>query len=307
MLEYIKESKNYKYLCDCISCKKNRINLTGIISSCTANIACALTSENNTDIPDKIVYVAGNSLFASKIVEDLRFFAKNADDILTLSPYEYMLYDVESKSSELSAQRVDTLYKILKGDWKILVTTPAAVAQWLPNPDYINNSAVKIKEGDIVEIDELVKKLISIRYTRLSEIDGKGQFAVRGDIVDIFPYGAENPIRIEFFDNEVDSVRVFDIISQRTIDKTGEVLILPDNETYIWNWDHADRVKSDIIRDLQISDIKETSNLYNRVISDVDKMFPRNIFKGYDRYLPYILNNQFTIFDYTGKCCVFLG
>lgn len=306
MLEYIKESKNYKYLCDCISCKKNRINLTGIISSCTANIACALTSENNTDIPDKIVYIAGNSLFASKIVEDLRFFAKNADDILTLSPYEYMLYDVESKSSELSAQRVDTLYKILKGDWKILVTTPAAVAQWLPNPDYINNSAVKIKEGDIVEIDELVKKLISIRYTRLSEIDGKGQFAVRGDIVDIFPYGAENPIRIEFFDNEVDSVRVFDIISQRTIDKTGEVLILPDNETYIWNLDHADRVKSDIIRDLQISDIKETSNLYNRVISDVDKMFPRNIFKGYDRYLPYILNNQFTIFDYTGKCCVFI-
>ena len=306
MLEYIRKSKNYKYLCDYISCKKNRINLTGIISSYAANIACALTSENNENIPDKIVYIAGNSLFASKIVEDLRFFASNPDEILTLSPYEYMLYDVESKSSELSAQRVDTLYKILQGDWKILVTTPATVAQWLPNPDYINNSAVEIKEGDIIEIDELVKKLASIRYTRLSEIDGKGQFAVRGDIVDIFPYGAENPIRIEFFDNEVDSVRVFDIISQRTIDKTREVLILPDNETYIWNWEHADRVKSDVIRDLQLSDIKETSNLYNRVINDVDKMLPRNIFKGYDRYLPYILNNQYTIFDYTGKCCVFL-
>ena len=77
-----------------------------------------------------------------------------------------------------------------------------------------------VEQPEIIEIDDLAKKLSSIRYMRLSEIDGKGQFAVRGDIVDIFPYGAENPIRIEFFDNEIDSVRIFDILSQRTIEKT---------------------------------------------------------------------------------------
>ena len=174
MLEYIRKSKNYKYLCDYISCKKSRINLTGIISSYAANIACALTSENNENIPDKIVYIAGNSLFASKIVEDLRFFASKPDEILTLSPYEYMLYDVESKSSELSSQRVDVLYRLLQGNWKILITTPVAVAQWFPNPQYIKNSGIKIKTGEIIEIDDLAKKLSSIRYMRLSEIDGKG-------------------------------------------------------------------------------------------------------------------------------------
>ena len=307
MLEYIKKSKNYTELCDVISCENKNISLTGIISSCAANVLCALSSDNKRGEKEKkFVYIAKNTLFASKAAEDLKFFAENPEDIIILNPYEYMLYDVETKSTELSAQRVDTLYKIVTGKWKILVTTPVAAAQWLPKPTYIEKSAIVIREGDIIEIDDLAKKLSSIRYTRLSEIDGKGQFAVRGDIVDVFPYGAENPIRIEFFDNEIDSVRIFDILSQRTIDKTKEVLILPDNETYIWDWEHADRVRKDILRDLEETDVKESSNLYTRVSGDVDKIMPRNIFQGYERYLPYILDNKYTIFDYTGKCHIFI-
>ena len=306
IFDFIKESKSYEKLCEILSCTNKKISLTGITSSCAAGIVSAISNENNLTYNGKCVYIAGNALFATKIADDLKFFMQNAEDILILSPYEYMLYDVETKSSELSAQRVDVLYKLLKGNWKILVTTPAAVAQWFPNPEYIRTSAIQLKTGDITEIEDLAKKLASIRYIRLSEIDGKGQFAVRGDIVDIFPYGAENPVRVEFFDNEIDSIRIFDIISQRTVEKTEDVLILPDNETYIWNWEHADRVRHDILRELELLNLKENSSLFKRVNSDVDKMLPRNIFQGYDRYLPYILNNEYTLFDYTGKCNVFL-
>ena len=306
IFDFIKESKSYEKLCEILSCTNKKISLTGITSSCAAGIVSAISNENNLTYNGKCVYIAGNALFATKISDDLKFFMQNTEDILILSPYEYMLYDVETKSSELSAQRVDVLYKLLKGNWKILVTTPAAVAQWFPNPEYIRTSAIQLKTGDITEIEDLAKKLASIRYIRLSEIDGKGQFAVRGDIVDIFPYGAENPVRVEFFDNEIDSIRIFDIISQRTVEKTEDVLILPDNETYIWNWEHADRVRHDILRELELLNLKENSSLFKRVNSDVDKMLPRNIFQGYDRYLPYILNNEYTLFDYTGKCNVFL-
>lgn len=306
IFDFIKESKSYKKLYDIISCEGKKISLTGLTSSCAAGIVCAVSNESNLACGEKCVYIAGNALFATKIADDLKFFMQNTEDILILSPYEYMLYDVETKSSELSAQRVEILYRLLKGDWKILVTTPAAVAQWFPNPEHIRTSAIKLKTGDITEIEELAQKLASIRYIRLSEIDGKGQFAVRGDIVDIFPYGAENPVRIEFFDNEIDSIRIFDIISQRTIERTEDVLILPDNETYIWNWEHADRVREDILRELELLHLKENSSLFKKVNSDVDKMLPRNIFQGYDRYLPYILNNKYTLFDYTGKCHVFL-
>lgn len=66
----------------------------------------------------------------------------------------------------------------------------------------------------MIEIQELARRLSEIRYNRVPQIDGKGQFSVRGDIVDIFPYTSENPVRIEFFDNEIDSVRIFDVLSQ---------------------------------------------------------------------------------------------
>lgn len=298
----ITESGSYNDYKGSFNKKNGRFSMTGLIRACAANLIYALTSETG----EKAVYVASNSLNASKTAEDIRFFSNcEGNDVLLLEPYEYMLYDVEVKSSDISAARVELLYKLIKGDWRVLITTPAAIAQWLPKPEYILRAAIKLKIGEIIELDELIHKLSGNRYTRLSEIDGKGQFSVRGDIVDIFPYGAENPVRVEFFDNEIDSIRIFDILSQRTVENTEEVLILPDNETMIWDWDHADAVRKRVSSELEDAGIKESSTLYKRVIKDIDQMLPRSFFQGYDRYLPYILGNKYDIFDYTGSAHVF--
>ena len=225
--DFILQSENYNKIREFCK-KKGSLSINGATLSCYAAIISNIARENN----QKYIYIANNSLRAGKITEDL-----------LLDPYEYMLYDVETKSTDLSAKRVEILYKLLSNSWNILVTTPSAMAQWLPNPEFIKNSAIKIRVGGIIEIDELSKKLISSRYIKVPEIDGKGQFAVRGDIVDIFPYGAQNPVRAEFFDNEIDSLRNFDLLSQRTTENTSEVTILPDNETYIWNWEHRNYTK----------------------------------------------------------------
>ena len=298
----ITESKHYNSYKKKYNQKNARLSVTGLVRACAANMLYALASEAG----DKAIYVASNSLNASKMADDLRFFFdRGGDDILVLEAYEYMLYDVEVKSSELSAKRVETLYRLISGDWSILVADPAGIAQWLPKPEYIINAAIKLRTGDIIELDDLIHRLSGSRYTRLSEIDGKGQFSVRGDIVDIFPYTAENPVRIEFFDNEIDSIRIFDILSQRTVENTEEVLILPDNETMIWNWDHADSVRKRVTQDLEAAELRESATLYKRVTKDIDQMLPRNFFQGYDRYLPYILGNSYDIFDYTGTKPIF--
>lgn len=299
--ELIKKGKNYNIAKELFSERKNEIEFSGIIKSYAAGVIYNII----TDMNEKAIYVADNSLSALKIADDFKFFSmKNGDDILLLSPYEYMLYDVESKSTDLSANRVDILYKLIKKQWKVLIVTPPVMAQWLPDPNYIINSSIELSVGNIIEIKDLAQQLASIRYTRLSEIDGKGQFSVRGDIVDIFPYTMENPIRIEFFDNEIDSIRFFDIITQRTIENTKKVLILPDNEAYIWNWDHADNIRKHIEKDLALLNLKETTTLYKKVNSDLNEIIPKNIFKGYDRYIPYILGNQYDIFNYIDSCHV---
>ncbi len=303
IFEEVKKSKEYLLLKDALCRKNEKISLSGLVPSYAANIIRTVMS----DLSQKAVYIAGNALSAAKIAEDFRFFSEEKrEKVLLLNPYEYMLYDVEAKSTELSAARVELLYKILSGDWQIIVTTPAAVAQWLPNPLFIQESALFLRQGDVMELEDLIQKLTKIRYTRLPQIDGKGQFAVRGDIVDIYPYTSENPIRIEFFDNEIDSVRIFDIFSQRTIETCGEVLILPDNETYLWNFEHAESVRCAIEKDLKNLGISENSGLYKRVSKDLDQMLPGNIFQGYERYVPYILGNKYSLFDYTGECCLFI-
>ena len=138
--EYIKKTKNYNLLKDNLTKKSTNTALSGLIRSCAANLIYALLEDSG----NKGIYIAGNSLNAAKIAEDLRFFSiKNGEDILILEPYEYMLYDVEAKSTELSAMRVEIFYKILCGNWKILVTSPAAIAQWLPNPEI----CMKIEKG----------------------------------------------------------------------------------------------------------------------------------------------------------------
>ena len=214
--EYIKKSKNYDLIKNQIIMQNSRSALSGAIRSCAANLIYALMEDSEK----KGIYFAANSLNAGKIAEDLRFFSDGeGEDILLLEPYEYMLYDVETKSTEQSAARVEILYRILRGDWKLLVMTPAAAAQWLPNPSYIRDAAITLKQGDVIEIQDLTRRLSEIRYNRVPQIDGKGQFSVRGDIVDIFPYTSENPVRIEFFDNEIDSVRIFDVLSQRKIQR----------------------------------------------------------------------------------------
>lgn len=299
--DFILQSENYNKIREFCK-KKGSLSINGATLSCCAAIISNIARENN----QKFIYIANNSLRAGKVAEDLKFFASKSEEILLLDPYEYMLYDVETKSTDLSAKRVEILYKLLSNSWNILVTTPSAMAQWLPNPEFIKNSAIKIRVGSIIEIDELSKKLISSRYIKVPEIDGKGQFAVRGDIVDIFPYGAQNPVRAEFFDNEIDSLRNFDLLSQRTTENTSEVTILPDNETYIWNWEQADNIRNSIIRDLNNMNLNEKSQLYKRINEDINEIIPRNMFKGYDRYLPYILENKYNLFSYTGKCSIIL-
>ena len=118
--EYIKKTKNYNLLKDNLTKKSTNTALSGLIRSCAANLIYALLEDSG----NKGIYIAGNSLNAAKIAEDLRFFSiKNGEDILILEPYEYMLYDVEAKSTELSAMRVEIFYKILCGNWKILDIT----------------------------------------------------------------------------------------------------------------------------------------------------------------------------------------
>ena len=241
--------------------------------------------ENN-----KFVFLAQNEFRAKKALQDFSA-VYNEDKIIFFPENEYMLYDISARSTDIHAERMRCLYRILEGNWTGIIITPAALAQWLPDPDVIRDKKIVIKTAENMDLRLLYKSFADINYKKVPTVDGMGQFAVRGDIVDVFPYGEENPYRIEFFDDEIDTIRVFDVVSQRTIRRVEEISIFPDNECTVWSDEHAQKVKENIKKELE--KYEKRSSIYNRLQKDIEKIEKYKTFEGYDRYIPYIIDNEF--------------
>ena len=105
----------------------------------------------------------------------------------------------------------------------------AILRKYIPKKVLLDN-VITYKVGDIVDIDELTNNLIALGYERVSKIEGFGQFSIRGGIIDIFSLEYTNPIRMELFDDEVDSIRTFDVFSQMSIEKINKFVITPSRE-----------------------------------------------------------------------------
>ena len=296
IFDRIRDSAAFKEALAGLKTRGGNITLTGPGSGASAHFACAFFAETGS----KFIIIAPNELSVSKIRSDLLTLGDfSAERILTLRPLEYMLYDVDARSSETEGERVKTLYALATEAWDVLILTPTAAAQQLPEKRYIAGAALTVAPGDICEPAELADRLSQLGYIRVTQVDGKGQYAVRGDILDIYPCGAANPYRLEFFDNEIDTLRAFDVVSQRTVAPEARLTVLPERETFIWTETQALNVRTDLKAELLGLDPR--SSAAAKLRADIERIKPFASFGGYDRYLAYITGVNTTVFDYTGR------
>lgn len=125
-----------------------------------------------------------------------------------------------------------------EGSSVTVITTMDAFLDGLPHPGEIRAARICAAGGDVMDLTEFEGRLASMGYERESQIEGPGQFAVRGGIVDVFPLTEELPVRIELWGDEIDSIRSFDVESQRSVENLSEITIYPASE----NW--ADGLKT---------------------------------------------------------------
>ena len=307
MFEPIKKWEDFNRLIG--SMKKNRsTNVAGLSESRKVHFACLLIKE----VGKKAVYVAPNEYAALRAYEDFSLFV--GERAILFEPAEYMLYDVEAQSTDVSFRRMQALESLLKGDWDVLVTSVNALMQWMPSPRDFINSFITIKIGDIYETVELAEMLVQRGYERVVQVSGRGQFSLRGDIFDVYPASSNDAYRIEFFDNEIDQIRIIDIDTQRTVEDADSVSILPARETLIFNLTHElkvlDRIKSSLDKITSSLRLQGNSSIVRKfehqVTSDMEKLSERGRFPGYDRYIPFILGNQHSILDYVSDAFVFM-
>ena len=183
------------------------------------------------DFEKSMVYITPDPLTARMALEDLKFFAGEENAYL-FPKKEQIFYRIEAKSSENTAKRVSVLNRMLKSENYFIITTIEAFCQKIISKTAFENRRLYLKIGQIYTIADLENKLVRMGYKHEYTVEAPGQFAVRGGILDIFPQNTLNPYRVEFFDEEIDTIRLFDVGSQLSIESCKELQISPANEEF---------------------------------------------------------------------------
>ena len=139
-------------------------------------------------------------------------------------------------SPEFKITRLETMNSVIAEKKAIIITNLMGYLRFLPSKEKFKNSKINLKIGDSINLDKLIEKLFNLGYKRETTVNMTGEIAVRGYVIDIFPINSDNPIRIEFWGDEIDSIRTFSIDSQLTISKINEVTIFPNTETLLENY-----------------------------------------------------------------------
>ena len=173
------------------------------------------------------LYVTYDELRARELYEDLLSFGADA---MFYPAKDLLFFAADVRSNELSAVRIDVRRRIAECGSGFVVTTIDALMDKLETPERFLRRCLRIHASDRLDLGETAKQLAALGYERSAEVDGRGQFSVRGGILDVFPVTEETPVRIELWDDEIDSMRRFDPESQRSTEGLESVHIYPARE-----------------------------------------------------------------------------
>ena len=273
--EYIKSIEN----------KKSPIAISGL-----TNVGMAHMLAGTREFSKRpMCIITYNEVQAKKIIEDLSYFT---DKVLFFQKKEIVTYDYVAESKELPYERIEILNKINENKNVIVVTTIEAVMQKIISKKALYKNMIKLKIGDQYNIEEIKQRLVNLGYSRYDLIDGKGQFSVRGGIVDI-SITEKMGVRIEFWGDEIDSIRYFNVISQRSTENIKEITINPSHE-YILETDIQEVIE-------KIRDKVYPEEVQQQVEQDIETIKSGNYISKIDRYIDSFYKKQETILDYLNE------
>ena len=179
--------------------------------------------------PRSILVVKQNLYQAQRLYERISCFLSDEECALFASD-ESLRVESIATSPEMQAIKVETMASLLNDPHQVVITCPSALLRFLPSPIDFQNCVIDIHVGKEMDMNTLKEKLIVGGYTQTNHVDQPLSFASRGGIVDVYSINYEYPIRIEFFDTEIDSIRFFDVVTQKTIQQTDHIKIVPASD-----------------------------------------------------------------------------
>lgn len=281
------------------------VDILGIDGAC-ADFFVASASYLLAKKSQKVLYITSNDFAARHAYENL--CSLMGDRCVLLERSEYMFYNALAKSEESDYRRMKALSRIASGDYDFLIVSVGALIQKLmPLSDFMGaDFEIKVKEH--YDVTEIAQKLTDMSYVRVPVVDGKREFSLRGDILDVFPTSSENPVRIEFFDDEVDTIRQFNMITQRSVQEIDSVSVTAESEFRMGlgiNFSEKEiLIKNSAKRTSGRAGNAYANQIIRQVNEDLEYMKAGADFPGRDRYVPFVVGTQ-TLFEWLDNPLVF--
>ena len=202
--------------------KQKAFQITGCLDSQQVNFMSGIAKEYSYS-----VVVTHSEKRAREIYEDFLLYTK---DVSYYPAKDFIIYSADIHGTLTIRERLNTIRRLVEGQKAVIVTTIDGLMDKLIPIRQIKENVLTFQCGDMVNLNKLQKELISMCYERVGQVELSGQFAIRGGIIDIFPLSEESPIRIDLWDDEIDSIKYFDVESQRSITMLEEVSVYPATE-----------------------------------------------------------------------------
>lgn len=289
--------KEFNDIKDSISLHQFPLQVTGCIDSQKCNFISALSY----DYPFKLI-VTYNDLKAKEIYEDYKLYDNN---VMLYPAKDIIFYSADIHGNAIVRERLKIVKRIIeRKPITVIATFDSGMDKLLPL-DFISQRVIQIHEENTLNLSDLSEKLIHIGYERQGQVENPGEFAIRGGIIDIFPLTEEVPYRIELWGDEIDSIRTFDVSSQRSIERVNTVTIFPAAEIILepeemkLGLKKIDKEQEEYVKKLRLEMKTEESARIQKIIAE----FKENLeclqgSVGLESYIKFFYEETSSFFDY---------
>ncbi len=297
LLAPLREINAYNAAKECIDRKKLPIHISGCMDSQKAHIIYGLSQ----GISWKVI-IAQNEIKAREIMEDYCMFDR---EVLYFPAKDVIFYSADIHGNAITAERLKVIEALLTRQSGTIITTMDAGMEFLPSLSVYQNAVTSLAEGDIVDLGKLSVHLADMGYQRQNQVEMPGDFSVRGGIIDIFPFTEECPFRIELWGDEIDTIRSFDVESQRSIERREKLSVFPASEFIVTKEQVKDafqNMKEDLGKLTAHFRKEKNYDAVNRIHENMQQLTEEyevyGNHMGLERFIPYFDVKTGSFFDY---------